>query len=162
MLVTMMLEGFPASSARITDATIEAYAIALHGIEIESVKLACGRMIRGDVERFNANAAPSAAELTQEARRIASERAHARWLDQQKLLPAPPEPVVDEAMRKRIGVKLVALADSLSVTSSSQKAKEADARRNRMVTATDRFLALDERPIAERLRFDDLGLKTGT
>lgn len=66
----MLAEGFPSSAFSVTDATIDAYAVALNGIGLEYVRAACGRFIRGEVERFEHSKVPSAAELTREASRL--------------------------------------------------------------------------------------------
>lgn len=69
-MVLTMLEGFPSSNFSVTDATMDAYALALHGIELQHIRTACGRFIRGQADRKDHGRAPSAAELTQEAMRI--------------------------------------------------------------------------------------------
>lgn len=69
-LVVMLLEGFPSSANTTTDAVVNAYATALTGIELQYIKLACGRFIRGHVERQNHSFAPSAAEMSREAQRL--------------------------------------------------------------------------------------------
>jgi hypothetical protein len=70
VMVLTMLEGFPSSNFSVTDATMDAYALALHGIELQHIRTACGRFIRGQVDRKDHGRAPSAAELTQEAMRL--------------------------------------------------------------------------------------------
>lgn len=86
------MEGFPASASSITDATVTAYAIALNGIEIEHVQMACGRFIRGQIERFDHNRAPSAAELTREAERLQDEARRKLGYDTaHPVIQSPPE-----------------------------------------------------------------------
>jgi hypothetical protein len=82
MVITMLLEGFPSSGSSITDATINTYAMALHEFDLALIRKACGRFVRGEVDRLNHNRAPSAPELAIEVRRLAVEtEAAERWAD---------------------------------------------------------------------------------
>lgn len=81
MMLVMLFEGFPSSASQITDHTVDAYKLALHGVSFDAIRTACGRFLRGEVER-NSTFIPSAAELTAEAKRIDAEiEAKRRWAD---------------------------------------------------------------------------------
>jgi hypothetical protein len=110
------------------------------------------------VEGMSLTYPPSIPAIVAEARRIAdhNERIE-RASSPVKALPAPKN-ALPEAERKEMGRKMVELAEALSARLENDQRQQVSARRALLITATDRLLAQDERPLAERLRLDKLGL----
>lgn len=88
-----------------------------------------------NVEGQSPFVAPSAHQIKQEARRLASHRAK---LNSYRTLP-PPEPEIDEAQRKEMGRRLVVFAQRLTEGSDEVQATRAQEKRERALAAHARL-----------------------
>jgi len=65
-----MLTAFPSSNSNISQGTVNAYLMAVEGLNVSAVVAACKAFIRGEVEGSNPDFAPSAPRLATEAKAI--------------------------------------------------------------------------------------------
>lgn len=65
-----MLAAFPSSNSNINQGTVNAYLMAVEGLNVGAVVIACKAFIRGEVEGSNPDFAPSAPRLAKEAKAV--------------------------------------------------------------------------------------------
>jgi hypothetical protein len=108
----------------------------------------------GAVPGMDKHYPPSIPEIVAESRRILTHKANI----ENASAPYLPPPPISDAERKRVSKKLTALAAKMHKAGETRRLAELERRRAVLRRANETALLADDRPLAERLRFDRLGL----
>ena len=84
--IGMMLEAFPSSQSRITDATAKVYRFAIEDCSLEAVKRACRAFVRGQVAGHNPDFAPTAPRLVQVVKEFEHELVVESWKETRQFI----------------------------------------------------------------------------
>lgn len=133
--------------------TAEAYLEAVQPFSNEALRRSVAQFRDGMVPEHDATFVPSTAMLVRNLR---------TWEDvlhprRRALLAAPPEPVISDEERARVGAGMQKLASEMSAKLEQERSAAQAATRARLRLATDRLLMDDPRSLSERLNLERFG-----